>query len=242
MTPEKRKEIERLVLGVMGALDATGENRAKYAASLGAMSDAQLEAWVERLREREEENFYLEVSPYKNEPTLEQIEEAAAIVGVRLHQYVYFRHDGAAADPVRTRYRVPVGFIHVRRLQQLLQKKTSYSTATDRRSQTTGQLTGDAAVGRMTNPEAYALKVIGADAVLKELLGPRADNRDKRLGMYQAIQRDGFVRLGDLRGDLKNQPTLAYLDTLLLGAGLKADIVDPGYLLRISADRPAAPR
>ena len=74
--------------------------------------------------------------------------------------------------------------------------------------------------------------------MLKELLGPRADNRDKRLQMYQAIERDGFARYGDLKGDLKNQPTINYLDTLLLAAGLKSDLIDSTELLRVSVDRP----
>jgi hypothetical protein len=123
-------------------------------------------------------------------------------------------------------------------LQQILAKKTSYSTDASKRNQLTGQLSGDDAIGRLADEEAYALKTVGAESILKELLGPRADNRDKRLGMYQAIERDGFVNYGTLKGDLKNQPTVNYLDTLLLAAGLKSDLVDQTVMLRVSADRP----
>ena len=93
-------------------------------------------------------------------------------------------------------------------------------------------------MGRLADEEAYALKTVGAEAVLKELLGPRADNRDKRLGMYQAIEKQGYVQYGELKGDLKNQPTVNYLDTLLLAAGLKSDLIDTTELLRVSVDRP----
>jgi hypothetical protein len=119
-----------------------------------------------------------------------------------------------------------------------LAKKTSYSTDASKRSQLTGQLSGDDAVGRLADEEAYALKTVGAESVLKELLGPRADNRDKRLQMYQAIDKQGFVQYGTLKGDLKNQPTINYLDTLLLAAGLKSDLIDKTELLRVSVDRP----
>ena len=93
-------------------------------------------------------------------------------------------------------------------------------------------------MGRLADEEAYALKTIGADSVLKELLGPRADNRDKRLGMYQRIDQDGFVRYEDLVGDMKNQPGINYLDTLLTAAGLKSDLIDATELLRVTTDRP----
>lgn len=234
----KRKRIEALVLEVMGKLDRTGENARRYEAQFKTMSDAQFDAWAKRLATDEDFHFYLAVLPYKNEPTLDDVEAAAKVTGTQLHQYVYFRHDGAKDNPVRSAVRVPVGYIHVRRLQQILAKKTSYSTDASKRSQLTGQLSGDDAVGRLADEEAYALKTVGAEAVLKELLGPRADNRDKRLGMYQAIEKQGYVQYGELKGDLKNQPTVNYLDTLLLAAGLKSDLIDKTELLRVTADRP----
>jgi hypothetical protein len=121
-------------------------------------------------------------------------------------------------------------------------KKTGYSVDVSKRSQLTGQLAGDSAVGRIADEEAYALKTVGADAVLAEMFGPRADNKRKRLQMYQAIDRDGFVQYGKLVGDLKDQPGLNYLDTLLMAAGLKSDLVDSGLLLRVTAENPPEPK
>ena len=238
MTREKRKRIEALIIETFEKLDKTGSNAAIYRKKMGDMSDTQFEEWIKRFATDEDAHFYLDVQPYHNEPTLDQIEAAAKVTGTQLHQYVYFKHDGAQDNPVRTAYRCPVGWIHIRRLQQILAKKTSYSTDASKRSQLTGQLSGDDAVGRLADEEAYALKTVGAESVLKELLGPRADNRDKRLQMYQAIDNQGFVQYGTLKGDLKNQPTINYLDTLLLAAGLKSDLIDSTELLRVSVDRP----
>ena len=128
--------------------------------------------------------------------------------------------------------------MHVRRLQQILMKKTSYSTSVDSRNQLTGQLSGGDQIGRVADEESYALRTIGADWTLKEVLGPRADNRDKRTQMYRAIERDGFVRYADLKGDSKNQKTLNYVSVLMMGAGLKTDLVDSTELLRITVDKP----
>lgn len=99
-------------------------------------------------------------------------------------------------------------------------------------------MSGADQVGRLADEEAYSLKTVGADAVLSELLGPRADNRDKRMAMYQSIEQQGFVRYSELKGDTKNQPTLAYMDTLLLAAGLKSDLLDTSEILRVTIDRP----
>ena len=238
LTPDKRKRIEKLVQDTFLALDITGENAKQYKTHLSGMSDTEFKAWLNALQTNEDFHFYLSCLPFHNEPTLEQIEKAAKITGTKLHQYVYFRHDGSKDKPIRTAHRVPVGFIHVRRLQQILSKKTSYSTDANSRSQLTGQLSGHDAVGRLADEEAYALKTVGGEATLQELLGPRADNRDKRLGMYQDIERYGFVQYSNLSGDLKNQPTINYMDTLLLAAGLKSDLIDTTELLRVTLDNP----
>ena len=155
---------------------------------------------------------------------------------------MYFKHDGAEDNPVRTIQRVPVGYLHVRRLQQLLMKKTSASTEASKRNHLTGQLSGADAVGRLADEESYALQTVGAQNVLNELLGPRADNRDKRLQMYQAIEQDGFASYGKLTGDIKNQATINYLNVLLLGAGMQTDLIDKTELLRVTVDKPVEMR
>jgi len=238
LTPEKRKKIEKLVLDVMGALDPTGINAKQYKKHFASMSETQMVAWLEELKTNEDAHLYATAIPYKNEMTLASIEAAAKVSGTMLHQYVTFRHEGVDGKPIRTRHRVPVGYVHIRRLQQIVSKKTSFSTDVTKRSQITGQLS-EHEKSRLADEETYALKTVGAEPVLAELLGPRADNRGKRLGMYGAIERDGFVRLGDLKGDLKDQGTLNYFDVLITAAGLRSDLVDQGDLLRVTIDRPS---
>lgn len=109
MTREKRKRIEALIIETFEKLDKTGSNAAIYRKKMGDMSDTQFEEWIKRFATDEDAHFYLDVQPYHNEPTLDQIEAAAKVTGTKLHQYVYFRHDGAQGNPVRTAQRVPVG-------------------------------------------------------------------------------------------------------------------------------------
>ena len=109
MTKEKRKQIETMVVSVFDKLDETGDNAKRYREEIGAMSDVAFEKWVKKFGEDENNHFYLSVLPYHSEPNLEQIEAAAKVTGTQLHEYIYFRHDGAVDDPVRTAQRVPVG-------------------------------------------------------------------------------------------------------------------------------------
>ena len=109
MTRDKRKRIEQIVLDVMGKLDRSGENTVRYKKLMDSMNDAQFETWMKKFATDEDTHFYLAVLPYKNEPTLDDVEAAAKVTGTQLHQYVYFRHDGAKDNPVRTAVKVPVG-------------------------------------------------------------------------------------------------------------------------------------
>ena len=109
LTGNKRQRIEALILDVFSKLDKTGENTRRYKKLMSDMSDTQFEAWLKRFEQDEDAHFYLAVLPYHNEPSLEQVEAAAKLTGTQLHQYVYFRHDGAVGNPVRTAQRVPVG-------------------------------------------------------------------------------------------------------------------------------------
>jgi hypothetical protein len=109
LTRDKRKRIEGIVLDVMTKLDRSGSNTERYKKMMGEMSDSQFETWVKQFATDEDQHFYLAVLPYKNEPTLDDVEAAAKVTGTQLHQYVYFRHDGAKDNPVRTAVKVPVG-------------------------------------------------------------------------------------------------------------------------------------
>ena len=109
LTSEKRRRIEKLVIDTMAALDKTGANPESYRKRFSEMSDPQFEDWLKRLSTDDDYHFYLSCQPYHNEPTLDQIEAAAKVTGTQLHQYVYFKHDGAQDNPVRTAKRVPVG-------------------------------------------------------------------------------------------------------------------------------------
>ena len=59
------------------------------------------------------------------------------------------RHEGDKDNPLRSRYRQTVGYIHIRRLQQLLSKKNTYSLSIKQRNLKNNQVTGHDAIAKI---------------------------------------------------------------------------------------------
>jgi hypothetical protein len=132
---EKRKRIEGLVLEVFKTLDRTGGNHERYKAFFASMDDKAFDLWCKRFLNDPEENFYLEVLPYKSEPHITDIKKAADILGVPLEERLTLRHQGG----VKTPHPVPVGYLMLKRHQQIVSKKNQTAGGIKQRNQKTGQ-------------------------------------------------------------------------------------------------------
>ena len=113
----KRKKIEKLVYGFFNMIDSTGKNAEKYKKHYDSLTDKQFFKEINDMLKDDKKNFYLEILPNINEPSLKKIKETADFLGLELDEYVYFRHDGDEHVPVRTPYKVPVGYLQIRRLR-----------------------------------------------------------------------------------------------------------------------------
>lgn len=231
MEISKRKKIEETVLSTIDMLDVTGLNTKQYKDLFDSMSDDKFEKYINNLLSDKDENFYMQILPFKNEPNLKDIKKAADYLGIPLEEYVYFRHDGNKEDPLKSRVKVPVLYLNIKRLQQFLFKKNSFGLDIDVRNQKTGQVTSDSKVSRISDAETYALSVIGADKALEELLGPRSDNAEKKRQMYQDIATQGYTQLETLTSDVEDSQTINTVDVYFMGAGIVTDLVTPGLAL-----------
>jgi len=230
---EKRKKIKDMVIGTMSRMDKSKINSEKWSKFFDSMSDTEFTKWITKFLKDDEENYYMELLPYKNEPLLTDLMDAGKFLNVPLDEYVYMPFDGNKEDPVRTPTKCPVGYINMRRLQQMLSKKNSYGLDIDIRNQKTGQLTGEDKVARLTEPETYELTAFGAEDSMKELFGCRADDNVARTQLYQQIAQYGYCQLANVETEIKNKTTVNTIDVMLLGAGIKSDLVTPDlYLYR----------
>jgi len=157
------------------------------------------------------------------EVRMNAIKKAADELGISLEDYIYYRHNDKRG--VRTKMKVPVGYVHIKRVQQILSKKNHYVSDIEDRSLKTGDVKAESKVAGISEPEAYALLAVNATKTLEELFGPRADNIEKKRQMYRQIARDGFCTLENLKSTHSSSTTLNTINTYLLASGIRSDLI-----------------
>lgn len=228
-----RAKMESLIYTVFDKLDSTKTNSSKYRAFFKSMNDAQFDSFFKEFFADENQYLTLDVVDYERDLKMEHIESAAKELGVPLFEKVIMPHVNKNTEiPVVTKFEVPVGYVPLKRVQQILTKKNSTSTEATSRSAMTGQVVGRDKNARDSDVENFALVTIGATNTLRELMGPRSDDMVMKSEMYSQIAQKGFVSLSDLTSNLDNKTTLNALDVMLIGMGFKSDLVTEGLLLR----------
>jgi len=83
---------------------------------------------------------------------------------------------------------------------------------------------------RISDMESNALEALGADNILKELLGGRADSQDAKQQMYSEISTYGYATLSSLPNDIEHKTALKTTSYFLTAAGIENDLLDPDLL------------
>jgi hypothetical protein len=259
ISKQKRKAVEEKVDKTLRLLDPSGKNADKYKAMFKAMSDAQFEAYFRRMKSDFNANFYVEMDLYDKKPvTMDTIQNAANYLKVPLEEYVYIRHMSPDGTPVRSKFRVPVMYVHIKRMQQILSKKNRSNIdimKAGARSKLTGSLNDREKTGRLTDSDTLALlaatnnatdefsqeqeivnSALGIEAdnyIIKELLGARADNLHHKLQMQSEISALGTASVSSYEDKvLHSGQALNTLDVFLIGAGLKTNLITGGLTTR----------
>lgn len=235
----KRKKIEKLVIDVLTAVDPSKRNVKKWQETFASMSDKEFDQFCKTLKD-DNEFITLDVVEYEGAPTLETFEAGAKVLGIPLFERVAMPHVTMDKNKVQwTKHPVLVGYCNVKRPQQAIIKKNGASTSIEKRSPITGQVTGEDKNGRETDLENSMMVAMGADAILKELNGFRADDMHAKAQAYSLASSDGYLRLEDLDNDLANKTTLNTADVYFIGMGLKSDLVTSGNMLRSTIEKEA---
>jgi len=140
ITKQKRNIMESLVYEVFDALDPTETNSEKYREMFSDMSDTQFDSFFKDFFKDDDLFLTLDIVDYERDLTIYNIEKAAKILNVPLLEKVVMPFANMNKEhPTITKYEVPVGYLHLKRMQQMLFKKNSQSTDISMRSATTGQ-------------------------------------------------------------------------------------------------------
>lgn len=113
----KRNKIEKLIYTTFNLLDSTGKNAEKYKEHYKSLSDKDFFKEIQSMLDDNKKNFYLEILPNVNEPSLKAVKETADYIDLELDNYIYYRNDGDNNEPVRSSYKVPVGGLTIKRLR-----------------------------------------------------------------------------------------------------------------------------
>ena len=226
MDKNKRKRIEKLVYDVFTALDPTGANTARYQDMLGKMKDAEFDKFIKELLSNENNYLILDMADYERDLKMENVEAAAKVLGIPLYEYIVKPHvNGDIENPVVSKFPVPVMYLHMKRMQQMVNKKNSTSIESSKRNMLTGQVTGEDKNSRSSDMENLNLVAINANETLKELLGPRADDNVMKNEMLQQIALTGNVTLSNMTNDLENKTALNTLNVFFTGMGFRTDLI-----------------
>lgn len=229
---DKRQKIQELVYKTLSAMDPTGINADKYKAFFESMSDQQFSKWMNDFLKDEKSFIRLDIEEFDPKRVLrfENIEKAAKVLNIKLFEYVYIPHLSSDPNrPVRTRQPVLVGYINVKRPQQLVTKKTGLTLSDTNRDETSGIAKGDSKGGTTTGIENEMLVGVDADEILSEFCGVRGDNAAEYDNMISAISETGSVKLSDIKTSVYDKPTLLKTDLYLKAMGIKTDIISESY-------------
>lgn len=231
ITNTTRRQMEDLIYKTFDILDPTKANSDKYRRLFSLMTLPQFDAFFKKFINNHEEFLTLDVAAYERDVKMANVEKAAKYLDVPLFEYVAMP-DAKSSRIVTTPRPVPVGYIHIKRLQQMARKKNSTSIDITKRDMTTGQLTGDGKVTQYSIDENYGLMTLNAKACLKEFLSMRADDMVMKQEAYSKIRKDGYVELKSLTDDISNKVAVNTLDVYLLCMHVKSDVVSPSYVLK----------
>lgn len=227
-----RAKMEKLIYDVFDRLDPSGSNTKKYKDFFGKMNDKEFQKYFDNFFKNKSEYLTLDIVGYEHEPTMADIEKTAKFMGVPLFEYVMqpWVRTTDSTD-ISTPQKVPVGYIHMKTMQQMVRKKNSSSTKIDQRDPRTGQVTGDDKDVQFSIDENYGLMAHNAEACLKEFMSMRADDMVMKQEAYTNIRKNGYVSMAELTDDIDNKTALNTLNVYLLAMHMKTDIVNEGYML-----------
>lgn len=230
---DKRKRITAFVDELMMTLDPSGVNAKKYRDMYQVMSDNEFAKWVEDFLADDKSNFRLDIEEFGSRKLVfENIEKAAELplINIKLFDYIYIPHVSSNPDrPVRSKEKVLIGNLNIKRPQQLVSKKTGLSYTDTDRDENTGSARGKSKGGTMTGIENELLAGVGAEAILSEMNGVRGDNTVEYDNMVSAIAENGSVKLADIKTSIYDKPTLLKADLMFMAMGLKTDIISESY-------------
>lgn len=235
-----RKEVMSLIKTFMNTFDPSGKSAELWENEFKGLDDKNFVKTIKSILDNPKRFFTPQIAAFdkKTQPKFETFQRLATLVDTDLEEYVvlpYMNENSNTKNPSVTITKVPVGMLHLKRLQQMVRKKNKLSTSIEQRDQRNGQVRNEDKGGRITDADMYALEVFSAHPIMKEFYGPRADSMDAKEKLYDAIRKgERLPRMSDLPNSIDDKVAINTLNQYLLGASLVSDLISDSYLLPIT--------
>lgn len=222
-----RKKCEERIYKYMKIVDKTGQNTEFYKKKFAAMNDKEFYEFFQQ-------DFPLkfQTKVFEIEPSMTDILNGLKFLGVPALErismpFLYENKDGV---PVST-LPVIVVYLPIRRMKQMVQKKTGYSVNISKRDYRTGLLIDTDKNGNSTDREFESLVVMGLDKTTRELATYRADSMQAKSAFYAEINALGQVSQQDV--PVENEDSIArnLISAYLIGSHLNTNLVNEGSYL-----------
>ena len=220
-----RVKAEKSFLALLDAFDTTKYNSDAYRVLFGNMSDIEFTKYMRQIA-NEDTYISMEVDTFAKALTMDKIFSVCRSIGFKTHKYVMYRENTTADGSICsiTPHPALILYMPVKRLQQMVSKKNSASGNLDKINPLTGTVTSDSKSAGINDTQTFGLITTGQLSVIKELLGPRADDPVSKRQMLQKIEETGAVSLRDLHIVPKNKQALETMMIFLRGVGIQVDI------------------
>ena len=225
ITPEKRLEIETLVYKVFDAADKTKANSQYYHELFAKMSDAQFEKF---LKGRLPFRFHTEL--FKAEPKMADVFDAFKVLKKPLLEkvklpYLYKDDQGRSIESKEAL----VIYINIKRLKQMLAKKTNTAIDIAKRDMKTGRLLGEDKGGLESDKEFEGAMALGLEHTVAEYARIRADAMKAKTQSYNNINVKGEVSWKDIDPEATDSLAKNTFNVYLIGANMHSNLIDTDY-------------
>jgi hypothetical protein len=221
-----RKKAEALIYKFFDAADPTKANSNFYKEMFAKMSDQQFMEFCKRRLP-----FRLQTTAFDRETNPKKCIDALKAINVPVLEKVSFpsiyrNKDGV---PVTNSNEAMVGYLNLKKLKQIVTKKSGYNTDINTRNPKTGAIVGNSK-GVESDRELESLVLQNMNATIKEFTRAKADDMEAKNKMYNQINTTGQVSLKDLESDKSNQIARNTVDVYLIGSGIMSNLLEQDYM------------
>lgn len=226
---QARKKVEAKIYKVFDIIDKTGENTEYYKKKFAKMSDKE---FVEFFKQDFPLKFQTKV--FDIDPNVSQIIDALNFLGVPVTEPINmpFLYKNKEGVPVKS-HEVLVVYLPLKRLKQMVQKKSGFSTDIAKRDYRTGLLIDTDKNGNSTDREFESVATMNLPYTMREMATYRADAMDAKNKFYSEINATGMVSQKDVPVQTEDSIARNLLSAYLLGCHINSNLINTAdYLPR----------